>query len=134
MKVKHIETHKLICELDKGHTLEISHGDVVKISCNHNPKRYMTISVSHVNSQRIYGNTIGEPHDFYTWAQVKDIITIEKISISNNKQTDFENAMELICDECAARHNMHYSYCEEQCMVKQLWYDILDEEMESEVE
>lgn len=45
-----------------------------------------------------------------------------------SKLVEFENAMEIICDECQARHNMHYNYCEEQCMVRPLWYEIIDEQ------
>lgn len=43
------------------------------------------------------------------------------------KLANYEDAMETICDECQARHNMNHTYCEEQCMVRTVWYNILDE-------
>ena len=53
----------------------------------------------------------------------------ECCTMSNIKRlTEFENAMETICDECKARHDLHYNYCEEQCMVRPLWYEIIDEQ------
>ena len=39
----------------------------------------------------------------------------------------YEDAMEIVCSECQARHGMNCCYCEEQCMVKTVWYNILDE-------
>ena len=39
----------------------------------------------------------------------------------------YEDAMEMVCSECQARHGMSCYYCEEQCMVRTVWYNILDE-------
>ena len=44
----------------------------------------------------------------------------------------YENAMKIVCGECQSRHGMHYTYCEEQCMVRQVMYNILDEMQEDE--
>lgn len=48
--------------------------------------------------------------------------------------TTFEDAMETVCDECRSRHNMNHTYCEEQCMVRTVWYNILDENKATEEE
>ena len=48
------------------------------------------------------------------------------------KLCQYEDAMETVCDECQSRHNMNHAYCEEQCMVRTVWYNILDEVKESE--
>ena len=51
------------------------------------------------------------------------------------KLCQYEDAMETICDECQARHNVKPSYCKDDCMVRQVWRDILDEvKMETESE
>ena len=45
------------------------------------------------------------------------------------KLTEFENAMETICDECKTRYPipMEENYCLCNCMVRQIWRNILDE-------
>ena len=46
----------------------------------------------------------------------------------------YEKAMETICDECQKRHNIHPSYCDEQCMVRTVWYNMLDETENKDIE
>ena len=45
------------------------------------------------------------------------------------KLTEFENAMEVICDECRTRYPIPVedNYCLCNCMVRQIWRNILDE-------
>jgi hypothetical protein len=51
-----------------------------------------------------------------------------------SKLQDYEIAMRIICDECKNRHNMNCSYCDEQCMVREVWYNLLDERESEEDE
>jgi hypothetical protein len=53
------------------------------------------------------------------------------------KLVNYEDAMETICTECEAKRNKHYVsqiYCEDDCMVRQIWRDILDEAKATESE
>lgn len=44
------------------------------------------------------------------------------------KLTQYEEAMETVCDECKARHDLENYYCHAECMVRQVWRDILAEQ------
>lgn len=45
-----------------------------------------------------------------------------------NRLTEYENAMETVCDECKARHDLENYYCHAECMVRHVWRDILAEQ------
>ena len=48
--------------------------------------------------------------------------------MSNIKRlTLYEEAMETVCDECQTRYPVKDNYCQCNCMVRQIWRNILDE-------